>query len=163
MCMNYFVAWLDNSISLLLLKNRNNHCKRSVFLVFVELYQNYSPFFKTTHFAGKTLSGMIHTVFMERKRKRKKIVQLTCTVFLRPFMQSGSFDMSVSMAFRSFVMSILLNSLKYSSWLTHSGSISTGSPFTLDLECVSFVWICCVFHCWLLLCVCVCTYRHAWG
>lgn len=87
----------------------------------------------------------------------KKIkVKLTCTVFLRPFAQSESFDMSASMAFRSFVRSMLLNSLKYSSWLTHSGSISAGSPFTLDLDLVSFRFVLYgwIFH-FCLLCVCV--------
>lgn len=60
---------------------------------------------------------------------------LTCTVFLRPFIQSGSFAKSLSMKFRNFVISILLNSPKYSSWFSQSGLISHGSPCTL-LRCV---------------------------
>lgn len=68
---------------------------------------------------------------------RNNFASLTCTVFLRPFIQSGSFAKSLSMKFRNFVISILLNSPKYSSWFSQSGLISHDSPWTL---CIFRVW-----------------------
>lgn len=64
------------------------------------------------YFTRVSLQTPSFGVSIRKKVERVYWKWLTCTVFLRPFVQSGSLHVSTSMAFRSCVISILLNSVK---------------------------------------------------